>query len=149
MLRKLIIYPSLILILLLGIMFAYYYTGNKTTAEPHITIENVTLRLPAPGQTTAAAYFDIVNTGGADELLSAKSPVSTPVELHTHLHENGMMKMRKVETVKIQALQTTAFKRGGLHIMLFNTTIPAETKSIPLTLTFARTGEVSLMAIIE
>lgn len=149
MLRKFIIYPSLVLIALLGVMFVYYYTGDKTTAEPHITIENVTLRLPAPGQTTAAAYFNIVNTGGADELLSATSPVSTPVELHTHLHEDGVMKMRKVETVKIQALQTTAFKRGSLHVMLLNTAIPVDSKSIHLTLTFARTGDVRVMAIIE
>lgn len=126
----------------------YYYTGDKTTSEPHISVENVSLRLPAPGQTTAAAYFDIINTGGADELLSASSSFSSPVELHTHLHEDGVMKMRKVETVKIQGKQTTAFKRGGLHVMLFNTSIPAETKSIPLTLTFARTGEVHVIAII-
>lgn len=149
MLRKLLIYPSLIVLALLGALAVYYYTSDEATSEPHITIENITLRLPAPGQSTAAAYFDIINTGGADELLSAASPVSSPVELHTHLHEDGIMKMRKVKTVKIQGQHTTAFHRGGLHVMMFNTAIIAETKSVPLTLTFARTGTVNVIAIIE
>lgn len=149
MLRKALIYPSLVLMALLIAAAVYLYSGDKATAEPHINIQNARLRLPAPGQTTASAYFDIVNTGGADQLLSVTSPASSPSELHTHLHEDGIMKMRKVSSVKIQALQTTAFKRGGLHVMMFNFVLPADVKTIPLTLTFARSGEVHVLAIIE
>ena len=148
MIRKILIYPAIFIFALLGIFTAYYFSGDKTTNQPDIRIANVTLRLPAPGQSTAAAYFDIINKGGADELLSATSPVSQRVELHTHLHENGVMKMRQVKTVKIQGLQTTSFKSGGLHVMLFDFSAPPETKSIPMTLTFARSGEKQILAII-
>ncbi len=148
MIRKILIYPAIFIFALLGILTAYYFSGDKTIHQPDIQIHNIILRLPAPGQSTAAAYFDIVNKGGADELLSASSAVSPRVELHTHLHEDGVMKMRRVETVKIQGLQTTSFKPGGLHVMLFGFSTPPQTTAIPITLTFARSGEKHIMAII-
>lgn len=148
MIRKVLIYPALTIFALLAIMTVYYFAGNSSTAEPSISIQNGTLRLPAPGQTKAAAYFDVINVGGVDELLSASSPISQRVELHTHLQEDGMMKMRQVETVKIKGLETTHFKSGGLHVMLFNISIPDNTKSIPITLTFVRSGEKRFIAII-
>lgn len=131
-------YPAIILVLLTAIASAYLMFSDKGTAYSDIRVENVTLRLPAPGQTTAAAYFDVINDGGANELLSASTPISSKVELHTHLHEDGMMKMRMVKSVKILPEQTTQFKRMGLHVMIFNVDFAEGTKQVPLTLTFAR-----------
>ncbi|MBL4870879.1 MAG: copper chaperone PCu(A)C [Robiginitomaculum sp.] len=148
MIRKVLIYPALVLFALLGSVTAYYLTGDKQNLQPVIRVANVAFRLPAPGQTTAAAYFDIINKGGADALLSATSSASPRVELHTHLHEDGVMKMRQVDSVKILAQQTTQFKSGGLHVMLFDFAMPQNTTSIPLTLTFARSGEKRVVAII-
>ncbi len=148
MIRKILIYPAIFIFAVLGILTAYYFSGDETTHQPDIQIHNIVLRLPAPGQSTAAAYFDVINKGGADELLSARSAVSPRVELHTHLHEDGVMKMRQVKTVKIQGLQTTSFKPGGLHVMLFDFSTPPKTQAIPITLTFARSGEKQILAII-
>lgn len=136
--RKFLIYPTIVFMVLLSIATAYLFLADKDTRYSNIHIENVTLRPPAPGQTTASAYFDIVNTGGANELLSASTPISDHVELHTHLHEDGMMKMRMVKSVKIMPKQTTKFEHGGLHVMIFNVDIPKNMKQVPLTLTFAR-----------
>lgn len=135
---KILGYPAIVLVVLTAIASAYLMFSDKGTAQPDIRVENATLRLPAPGQTTAAAYFDIINDGGADELLMASTPISEKVELHTHLREDGMMKMRKVKSVKILPNQTTEFKRGGLHVMIFNAQIPEGTRQVPITLTFAR-----------
>lgn len=148
MIRKVLIYPALFIFAVLGVMTVYYFTGDKATLLPDISVKNATLRLPAPGQTKGAAFFDIVNNGGADQLLSASSPISPHVELHTHLHEDGMMKMRQVSSVKIQGQQTTHFKSGGLHVMLFDISIPDNTKSVPITLSFARSGEKRIIVII-
>ncbi len=149
MIRKVLIYPALLIFAFIGAMTIYYLSGDKATAMPDISVKNTHLRLPAPGQNIASAYFDIINKGGADELLSATSVVSPRVELHTHLQENGMMKMRKVSSVKIMGEDTTQFKSGGLHVMLFDISIPPNTKSIPLTLNFARTGEKRIIVIID
>jgi len=131
-------YPAIVLVILTALATAYLLFSDKETAYSDIRVENAVLRPPAPGQTTAVAYFDVINDGGANELLSASSPISTKVELHTHLHEDGMMKMRMVKSVKILPQQTTEFKRMSLHVMIFNVDIAEGTKQVPLSLTFAR-----------
>ncbi len=131
-------YPAIVLVVLTALATTYLLFSDKETAYSDIRVENATLRPPAPGQTTAAAYFDVINDGGANELLSASTPISAKVELHTHLHEDGMMKMRKVESVKILPQQTTEFKRMGLHVMIFNVDLPEGVTEVPLTLTLAR-----------
>lgn len=85
-----------------------------------MSIEKASARAPLPGQSTAVVYFDIVNHGGEDTLLSATSNVSSRVELHDHIHEDGVMKMRQVNNVAIPAKDRVSFQSGGLHVMLFN-----------------------------
>jgi len=117
---------------------------SATNTAPAINIENASLRLPAPGQTKGAAYFNVVNKGGADILLSAATPFSSRVELHTHLHEDGMMKMRQVESVDIGPEAVTHFKTGGLHVMIFDMNVPEGATHMPLTLTFAKSGAIDV-----
>jgi len=135
---KILGYPAIGLVLLAAIASAYLIFSDKSTAYSDIRVENALLRPPAPGQTTASAYFDVINDGGANELLFVATPISSQVELHTHLHADGMMKMRMVNSVKILPKQTTQFKRMGLHVMIFNVEIPEGLNEVPLTLTFAR-----------
>jgi copper(I)-binding protein len=46
---------------------------------------------------TGAAYLSIKNTGKqADTLLSASTPRADKAELHVHLNDNGVMRMREV-----------------------------------------------------
>jgi len=117
---------------------------SQAPVEPNITIANASIRMPLPGQSTAAAYFDIVNTGAKDVLLNATTSLSDKVELHNHLHENGVMTMRRVESVTIPAQQTTAFKSGGLHVMMFEADMVRADEFVPLTLSFEKTGDVTI-----
>lgn len=98
--------------------------------DPDISVEHGVVRAPLPGQTTAVAYFDIVNQGGEDVLLAANSNASARVELHNHIHEDGLMKMRQVDHVDVPREGTVSFQSGGLHVMMFN----ADTDG-PVTLT--------------
>ena len=118
-------------------------------AAPEITVENGVFRLPAPGQTTGSVYFDIINKGSADILVSASTPVSTHVELHTHIHENNIMRMRQVDSVDAPANVTTSFKRGGLHVMVFEVNIAANATGVPLTLNFAKSGAITITTQID
>jgi copper(I)-binding protein len=113
---------------------------------PEIYVENASVRMPAPGQTTAVAYFDVINSGGPDRLMSVHTPISSNAELHTHLHEDGIMKMRRVEQVDIPEKQTTSFEPGGNHVMIFEATIPSRAESISLTLNFEIIGEIQINA---
>jgi len=122
--------------------------GDANDATPVISVQNATLRLPAPGQTKGAAYFDVINLGGKDVLLSAATPFSSRVELHTHLHEDGMMKMRQVDNVDIDPETVTHFKTGGLHVMIFDMEVPEGAAHMPLTLNFAKSGTVEVNVMI-
>ena len=127
-----------------AILCVLFLSACTKPQAPRITIENARIQLPAPGQTTAIGFLDIVNTGGADTLLRARASISPTIELHTHLHENGIMKMRKIERVSIAAKQTTAFKPRAHHLMIFDANIPKDTQMIELILEFEVSGPVSV-----
>ncbi|PRM90957.1 transporter, partial [Arcobacter cryaerophilus gv. occultus] len=56
-------------------------------------------------------------------------------ELHTHLHENGVMRMRQVESIAIPAKGEVALKPGSFHVMLFEVRELSQGTPFPLTLT--------------
>ncbi len=65
-------------------------------------------------------FFNVMNHGDEDDtLLSAESPIAGKTELHAHIHEDGMMKMREVENIDIPANSTRTLKPGSYHIMFF------------------------------
>ncbi|HHL42380.1 MAG TPA: copper chaperone PCu(A)C [Hellea balneolensis] len=146
MIKKTLIIPTLVFLAALVAATLYLYSGGESKHAPAITIENARIRPPLPGQTTAIGWFDIVNAGAVDELLSASSPISDKIELHTHTMTGGIMKMRQVKTVRINGETTTEFKPGGLHIMIFNANIAPDAQHVPLTLSFARSGDMKVTA---
>ncbi|MDX1400928.1 MAG: copper chaperone PCu(A)C [Kiloniellales bacterium] len=95
---------------------------------------------------TAAAYLVIhMNADESDRLLSIHSPVAKKAELHTHIEENGVMKMRPLGQVEIGPQEKRIFKPGGDHVMLIGLHAPLrEGESFPLTLVFENAGEIEI-----
>jgi hypothetical protein len=93
----------------------------------------------------------LTNTGnGVDSLVSASTPVAEKAELHTHLVENGVMKMRPVDGINIAPNSTIELNPGGLHIMLMGVKAPLkEGATFPLTLTFQKAGTISVLVQVE
>lgn len=118
--------------------------GDYMQGSIHI-IEPWSRPLPAVS-TNGAAYVTLMNMGDApDKLVSASTPAAERAELHTHIMEGGLMKMRHVESIEIPAGGRIALEPGGLHIMLFGLSEPlTEGRSYPLTLGFERAGEVEV-----
>jgi periplasmic copper chaperone A len=107
---------------------------------------------PAPATAkTGAAYLRIVNNGKvADQLLSVSTPAAGRAELHTHMHDRGVMRMQKMEKVELPAGGTVDFKPGGLHVMLFELQKPLHVGfGFPLTLSFAKAGTVEVTVLVE
>jgi len=72
-----------------------------------------------PGQMISASFMTLKNASDKEvALIKASSDVAKTVELHEHVHEDGMMKMRQVPKIVIPANGTTVLKPGGYHIML-------------------------------
>ncbi|MDV7341681.1 copper chaperone PCu(A)C [Terasakiella sp. A23] len=109
-----------------------------------ISVEGVWARASAGMARAGAAFMTIKNTGEADKLIGAKADVSKRVEIHTHLHQDGVMKMRKVESVAA-AKGMTMLKPGGDHVMFMGLNEPfKEGASFPLTLVFEKAGEIKV-----
>jgi len=88
-------------------------------------IENPRARPSLGVAKNTAAFFTIHNnTGKADKLVSAEGTVSRKVELHTHLKENGVFKMRQVPHIDIPANGMVELKSGGLHVMVIGVHSP-------------------------
>lgn len=84
-----------------------------------MSVDNPYVREVPPGQMTSATFLTIKNDTDKDiALIKANSDVAKHVELHEHVHENGMMKMRQVPKIMIPAKGETVLKPGGYHIML-------------------------------
>ena len=72
----------------------------------------------APPGPNAAGYLKITNNSDKPlKLLDAESDVAARVELHTHVLQDGVMKMMKMDDVIIDPHQTHAFAQGGDHVM--------------------------------
>ena len=111
-----------------------------------LTLSQPWVRATPSGAKNGAAYLVVTNAGrGGDVLQSASSPVAGVVELHTHLHDNGVMRMRQVPESVIPAQQKVALQPGGLHIMLIDLKAPLKVgDTVPLTLRFETAGSVQL-----
>ena len=110
-----------------------------------------TLPLP-PVSENGAAYFSIKNRGeNTDRLTGGSSPISDRVEIHQHVHENGIMKMQPVTGgLEIGGGELITFQPGGLHLMLIGLKKPlVEGESFPLTLQFELVGEIEIVVNID
>lgn len=89
------------------------------------------------GKNLTAAFFDIKNTGDKAIKLREVSMPNGIAEIHNTVEENGVSKMRQVESVEIPAGQTINFKPRALHIMLTNLKKPLnEGEKVKLSLHF-------------
>jgi copper(I)-binding protein len=108
-------------------------------------------RASAGAAKTGAIYMTIRNEGAAgDRLLSAATPIAERAELHTHIMEDGVAKMRPVEALDIGPGSTVELKPSGLHLMLFGLRQRLrEYDTFPLTLTFANAGTIEIEVYVE
>lgn len=137
-------------ILGLALLLAAGAAQAHDTKQGDLLIDHPWAR-PTPGQVkNGAAYLRIVNSGGADKLVGAATPAAKRVELHTHEHADGVMRMRQVKEIAVPAKGEVALKPGGLHVMLFDLEKPLhEGFGFPLTLTFEKAGKVEVIVQIE
>lgn len=92
-----------------------------------------------------AAYFNMSNHSKKDDVLIAvKTSVSGKAELHTHIHEGNIMRMRRLENgAALPAGATLKFSPGGHHVMLLGLNRPLKDSDVfSLILVFQESGEV-------
>lgn len=120
--------------------------GNVTRIGG-LEISGAFARATLPGAKTGGGYFTITNMGDTDDkLMAISSPAAAISELHAMSMKGSVMEMRPAENgIDIPAGQTVKLTPAGLHVMFTNITRPfKEGTTIPVTLTFAKAGKVSL-----
>lgn len=89
---------------------------------------------------SGAVYLELYNSTEKDRtLIEAKvcGTICDHAELHTHIHEGDIKRMRPIKGIVIKAGKTKSFKPGGLHIMLMGLKAPfREGQKVPITLVF-------------
>src|SRR5438046_8927487 len=89
-----------------------------TPALAQIEIENAWTRATPPGAETAAGYLTIRNKSSSpDHLIRAASPLAARVEMHVHLHDGDVMRMRPVPGYDIPARGRLERPPGVAHLM--------------------------------
>lgn len=90
------------------------------SATAQVTLTEVKVKKPVPGQTVGAGYFSITNLGESSRVLvSVSTEGADRVEMHTHVHHEGVMSMQKMESFEIPANTVMKFEPGKNHLMLF------------------------------
>ena len=122
-------------------LFAIFISAllaHGALADSTISISGPYVRLVPPGIKTTGGFMVIHNTGDTDrQVVKAESPAASIVELHTHINENGVMKMREVASIDVKARGQTELKPGSFHIMLIDLKQPLkEGDNVPITLKF-------------
>ena len=124
-------------LILLASTITLLYASFASASD--VIIQHPYARATPPNAPTSAIFLVLENKSDTDRtLVSASTPAAGKVELHTHVMDGDVMKMRQVETINIPAMGTTVLKPGGLHIMLFQLQQDfKEGGSITVTLNFA------------
>jgi copper(I)-binding protein len=121
---------------------------------PAVAIAQVDVTAPwaratAPGTQTGAAYVTLAAPAG-DRLVGAETPVARTAEIHTHLMEGGIARMRQVDAVEVPAGRPVVFAPGGLHVMLVGLGRQLRRgETFPLTLVFEKAGRVTAQVRVE
>ncbi len=103
-----------------------------------IAVADPYVRQAPPGAQASAAFMVLRNQTDKDaKVIKADTSASKITQLHTHLNENGVMKMRQVASIDIKAHGETALQPGGLHVMMIDLKGPLkEGDKVAITLGF-------------
>ena len=116
-------------------------------ASEHVKVMGAWSRALPPVSKNGAAYLMLKSAAKKSvRVVGGESPVAEMVELHTHLTEGGVMKMRKLEDgVEVPAGESVTFEPGGMHVMLMGLKKPLKSgEAFPLTLRFEDGGTASV-----
>lgn len=104
-----------------------------------VTVSDPYVRQAPPNASASAAFMVLRNTGaGEAKLIGASNTASKVSELHTHINDNGVMRMRQVAEIVIPAHGETRLQPGGFHVMMIGLKAPLnEGETVPFTLNFA------------
>ena len=140
-----------------GLILSIAVVGSALTDSRHghaaagIVVDAPWSRATPGRSPNGAAYMTLRNQGSvADRLISAATPAAARATLHTHLIENGVMKMRPLAAIEVAPGSPTVLAPGGLHIMLHGLKRPLRAgERFPLSLAFEHAGTITVQVMVQ
>lgn len=136
--------------LIAGLLAASAAMGHEATSKG-VTVAHPWARATPGGTTVGVAFMEIrTEPGTADKLVSASSPAAGRVEVHTHIMDGDVMKMRRLDSLDLEPGKSRVLKPSGEHIMMFDLKQPLkEGDLVKLTLVFEKAGPIEVEASVE
>ena len=132
----------------LAVLLSAALAFTAFAADSSLSVVDPYVRLAPPGAQATGAFMLIKNTSAVDrKLVNAESTAAKTVQLHNHINENGVMKMRQVENIDVKANAQAELKPGSYHVMLIDMkTVLKEGDTVPITLIFDDGSKTSIEA---
>ena len=121
--------------------------SQASAPPPSLTIDDAYITLPAPGRDVSGGGATFSATGEAYTIVSFSTPVAQSTELHTMTMEDGVMQMRKLDSLSVGSGETLTLGPGGDHLMFFGVEeglAPGTTIVMEFTIEGANTGPETL-----
>ena len=134
----------------LGAMLLPLATSARAQQAGTVTVSAPWTRAAGAGG-TGAGFMTLRNTGSApDRVVAVRSPAARLAELHTHIREGDVMRMRPVAAIDLPPGREVRLQPGGQHIMLIGLTGPLrQGERVPVTLVLERGGEIEVQLPVE
>ena len=131
---------------LIPVVLAAFWLSSGAAGADGIMITDALARASAGAAKNAAAFMTLKNHSGRDDhLVAVRTARARKAELHTHIHHQGVMRMRPVARITVPAGAAATLKPGGDHVMLMGLTAPLKKgDSLSLTLVFEHAGEIAV-----
>lgn len=120
-------------------MLAAVLSFMASTTHAAVAMTAAYVFAPLPGKSVTVAYGVLENTGtSTQQLLAISVPDDNPwaetVEIHEHVHADGMMQMRKLDSLSLAGGTQQALAPGAIHLMVFGVSKLQVGESLPLLL---------------
>jgi copper(I)-binding protein len=127
-------------------------TTTTVAAPGPVTFGNLTISdqwVRVTANTVTAAYMVITNTGEADTLIAASTPLTASVQLHEVVSDGATSKMQpKDGGFPVPANGEVTLRPGSYHIMMLDLKEPVtDGQIVTITLTFQKAGDVTITAL--
>jgi copper(I)-binding protein len=119
----------------------------KSWTVGDLVVSDAYARATLPHAPVGGGFITVTNKGSADDtLVAATSPLAGVVQLHEMHMKGSVMEMRALpDGVPIPAGKTVTFSPNGLHLMFMKLKGAfVKGQTVPVTLTFAKAGKVTI-----
>ena len=99
------------------VLFAVLFGITCAAQAGEVKVEQSWTRATAPGQDSAMVQA-VITSKQAAQLVGVTCDCAKTAELHSMVHEDGMMKMRQVESIDLPAGEAVDLGAAGYHLML-------------------------------